>query len=438
MNLFWKKLFGGLTPTAKLEKNEAELIEAMERYDKIAQSPQLIEYNKLFHIVKSAAFQENRNTLKNRKYKDTEEYQNKHKYEKLHNLSDIKLYFEVLNSPELAQYLAFEATPAFEDLGDSKRVAASESLRKFKAFKHSKPYKTYVRFHDSFIIKEYEMLKAKISTPEFVKANDFWANQDRWHTTPEYQTELQFYKLADHPDIAFYVGEKPERFKNFRNVKLSFVDEFDAKSISEKTWSFGFHYKNPMLIKKHSFFNEKQANSGGKNASLLTSLLKIETREEKLNAVAWHNKQGFLNKDFNFTSDIVQSAEKFQQKYGVFRAKIRCFGPIHHAFWLGSDEKLPMVNIFHFDGKSITMGNANKEKVDGVKVSGINPSEYYIYSLFWTEKEMIWMINNLEVYRTSTNIPKKEMYLAFNSFISEKQKASTGTFEIDWVRVYTT
>jgi hypothetical protein len=438
MNLFWKKLFGTLIPTAKLEKNEGELIAAMERYDKIAKSPQLVEYNKLFHIVKSAAFQENRNTLKNRKYKDTEEYQNSHKYQKLHELSDIKLYFEVLDSPELAQYLAFEATPAFEDLGDKKRVAASEILRKFKAYKHSKAYKTYVRFHESYIIKEYQTLKAKISTPEFVKANEFWANQNRWHTTPEYQTELQFYKLADSEDIKFYVNEKPERFKNFRNVKLSFADEFEAKTVSAKNWNFGFYYKNPKLIRQHSFYNEKQANSGGKNCSLVTSYLNIETKEEKLNAIAWHPKQGFLNKDFKFTSDILQSAEKFHQKYGVFRAKIRCTGKIHHAFWLGSGDKLPLINIFHFDGKSITMGNINKDKVDGIKVSGLNPAEFYIYSLLWTEKEIIWMINNLEVHRTSNNIPKTELYLAFNSFISEKQKGSVGTMEVDWVRVYTT
>ena len=438
MNLFWKKLFGGLTPTAKLEKNEAELIAAMERYDKIAKSPQLVEYNKLFHIVKAAPFQENRNTLKNRKYKDTEEFQNKHKYEKLHHSADIKLYFEVLASAELAQYLAFEATPAFEDLGDKKRVASSDSLRKFKAFKHSKEYKTYVRFHDSFIIKEYEKLKAKVSTPEFVKTNEFWANQDRWHTTPEYQTELQFYKLAEHPDMAYYVNEKPERFNNFRNVKLIFTDEFDAKTIATTSWNFGFHYKNPKLIRQHSFFNEKQANTGGKNTTQELSHLKIETKEQKSNALAWHHKQGFLKKDFTHTADVVQSAEKFQKKFGIFRAKIRCTGAIHHAFWLGSGDKLPLINIFHFNGKTITLGNANKEKIDGAKISGINPSEFYIYSLVWTEKELIWMINNLEVYRTSNNIPKTELYLAFNSFISEKQKATTGTLEIDWVRVYAT
>jgi len=47
------------------------------------------------------------------------------------------------------------------------------------------------------------------------------------------------------------------------------------------------------------------------------------------------------------------------------------------------------------------------------------------------------MINNLEVHRTVGNIPTEEMYLAFNSFISQKQSGDTGILEVDWVRTYT-
>jgi hypothetical protein len=46
------------------------------------------------------------------------------------------------------------------------------------------------------------------------------------------------------------------------------------------------------------------------------------------------------------------------------------------------------------------------------------------------------MINNVEVHRTTANIPKEEMFLAFNSFIPQKSHGSEGIMEIDWVRVY--
>ncbi len=437
MNLFWKNLFGGITPTTKLEKNEAELIQAMKHYAEVEKSVELAEYKKLFHTVKASDFQENKKTLQNRKYKDTEEYRNSIKFRKTENSPAIRMYYHVLKSEILKEYIAFKDTSEFELLGDKKKVKASETLQKYKKFEHSKEYKTYVRFHNSYIIKEFEVLKTKISSPEFVKSNEFWANEKRWHTTEEYKVEQRFYELAKNPDIVFYNNEKPERFEKYKALKLVFQDEFDWNSLDKSHWNFGFHYKSAGLIGDHSFHNEKQANNSGKNVSVDEGILRISTKHEKTTTRAWHPQKGFIEKEFNFTSDVLQTADKFRLKQGVFRAKLRCTGNIHHAFWLGSDDKLPHVNIFHFDGKSITLGNTNKNLVDGIKIRGLNPFQYFIYTLVWSDKELIWMINDVEVYRTASNIPSEEMYMSFNSFISAKQHGSTGNLEVDWVRVYT-
>jgi len=437
MNLFWQKLFGGITPTAKLEKNEADLVKAMRRYVEVEKSVELTEYKKLFHVVKSAAFQDNKLILRNRKYKDTEESRSSVKCKKLQNSPNIRLYYKVLKSEELKQYQNFKLTPEFEQLDDKKLVKASETLTKFKRFQHSKDYKIYIRFHDSYIIKEYELLRTKVASPEFKKANDFWANQSRWHTTPEYVMEQRFFELAKNPDIIFFENEKPERFEKYRQLKLSFQEEFEWNTLDKSRWAFGFHYKSPELIGNHSFANEKQANHSGRNVSVVEGILKISTKHEKVTSRAWHTTKGFIDKEFQFTSDVLQTAETFRQDKGIFRAKIRCTGNIHHAFWLGADAKLPQITVFHYNGKHITLGNTNKNLVDGIKIQGLNPSKFYIYTLVWTEKELIWMINNLEVYRTASNIPTEELYLAFNSFISQNQKGSTGSLEVDWVRVYT-
>jgi beta-glucanase (GH16 family) len=436
MNLFWKKLFGVITPTAKLEKNEADLVNAMHRYTEVEKSVELAEYKKLFHVVKAAEFQENKKILQNRKYKDTEEYLVSKKYNQLHHSPDVLLYFRVLKSDELRQYLAFKATPDYELLGDKKQIKASEILQKMKAFEKSKAFKTYSRFYNSFIIKEYEELKLRINTPEFKKINEFWANEKRWQTTPEFVQQERFYELAKNPDIAFYENEKPERFEKYSSMNISFHDEFNWNTLANSRWNFGFHYKGASLIEDHSFANEKQANNSGKNVSVEDGILKIETKREKVTARAWHSQKGFIQKEFNYTSDVLQTAHKFRQKYGIFRAKIRCTGNFNHAFWLGCDDKLPNIKIFHYDGKSINVGNANENVFDGVKINGLNPSQYFIYSLIWTKNELIWMINNLEVYRTLSNIPAKDMYLAFNSFIADSQHGGTGNIEVDWVRVY--
>ena len=97
-------------------------------------------------------------------------------------------------------------------------------------------------------------------------------------------------------------------------------------------------------------------------------------------------KKGFIDKEYLFTSDVLQTAETFKQKYGTIRAKIRCSGNLNHAFWLGADGKLPHVNIFHYNGKHITVGNSNNNVVDGIKISGLNPHQFYIYTLIWTKK----------------------------------------------------
>ena len=437
MNLFWKRLFGGISPTAKLEKHEADLLIAMARYEEVSKSVELAEYKKLFHVIKSAAFQENKKTLQNRKYKDTEESRSNKKYNKLHSSPSIRLYYHVLSSDELNQFVEFEKSTEYELLGDKKKVNASEILKKMKHFEKSKAFKTYVRFHDSFIIKEYEQLKIKITSPDFKKNNDFWANQNRWHSTPEYIQEQRFYELSKNPDIDFYENEKPERFEKHRALSLTFQDDFNWNTLDKSHWAFGFHYKKIELIGNHSFANEKQANHSGQNVSVVNGVLKIATKNEKVKARAWHPTKGFIEKEFQYSSDVLQTAAKFRQKHGAFRAKIRCSGNMHHAFWMGSDGKLPQLNIFHYDGKNITLGNANKNLVDGIKINGLNHSEYYIYTLIWSEKELIWMINDLEVYRTASNIPTEAMYMAFNSFISEKQKGTTGSLEVDWVRAYT-
>jgi len=437
MNLFWKNIFGGIKPTAKLEKEEADLIKAMKRYEEVEKSVELVEYQKLVKIIQSATFQENKKILKNRKYKDTEEFQISNKYKKLLNSPAIQLYYQVLVSEELKYFLTFKSTPEYEQLGDKKKVKASETLKKLRKYEHSKAYKTYMRFHDSFIIAEFDKLKIKITSTDFKKANEFWANQNRWHTTEEFAQQQRYHELSKNPDILFYINENPERFVKFRTLTLSFQDEFEWNTLDKSHWNFGFHYKSPILLGDHSFANEKQANHSGKNITVVDGVLKLLTKHEKVTARAWDTTKGFIEKEFSYTSDVLQTADTFRQKGGVLRAKIRCTGNIQHAFWLGTDSKLPHIKIFHFNGKYITLGNANKDLFDGVKISGLNHAEFFIYTLVWTEKELYWMVNDLEVYRTSSNIPKEAMYLAFNSFISEKQKGKTGSLEVDWVRAYT-
>lgn len=436
MNLFWKKLFGGIASTAKFEQEMKLLREDMQRYVKVEQSVELAEYNELAHVIGAAEFKEKKKMLENRKYKDTEEYRDSRKFQALQNRTDIKTYYKVHASEDLKEYLAFLETPEAKLLSDKKEVTKSEKLMKFKRFENAKSYKTFTRLHNSYLIKEYEELKKKVSTPEFVKMNEFWANKNRWQLVAEYQKEKRFNELAQNPDIQFFMKEKPERFNAYRSLSVSFSDEFDWNVLSKSNWNFGFYYKDKSLIGDHSFANEQQANNAGKNISVSNGVLQIATRKEHTKARAWDAVKGFVEKEFEYSSDVMQSADKIGQQYGIFQAKLRCSGKINHAFWLGSGQKQPLVEIFHYNGKSIKVGTFDKNGKSEEMITGLNPSDFYVYTLIWSEKEMVWMINNLVVYRTTNHIPKEEMYPAFNSFISQSQDASEGLLEVDWVRVY--
>lgn len=436
MNLFWKRLFGSIASTEKIEKHYAQLITDYKRYKEVENSVELAEYNELFHVVKAADFISNKKVLQNRKYKDTEEYKQMKQFQKLDHTPAIKTYYKVLQSTDLERYIAFSKTDKFEDLGDKKKVEASEQLRKLKNFEHSADFKTYSRFHDSYVIKEYETLKAKVNDPEFVKRNEFWSNPNRWQTTLEYKKEQRYYELHKNPDIVFFKSQNPKRFEALKGMVESFADNFDWNTLAKSHWDFGFHYKSASLIGNHSFYNEQQANNGGKNIAVENGILKIHTRHEKVKAKAWHSTKGFVEKEFSYSADVMQTAQHFRQSKGMFSAKIRCSGNVQHAFWLGSDAKLPHINVFHWDGKKIKMGNASKNIMDGVEITGINHNQFFIYTLKWTDKELIWSINDYEVYRTASNLPTEDMYLAFSSFIPEKMSASAGHIEVDWVRVY--
>ena len=82
------------------------------------------------------------------------------------------------------------------------------------------------------------------------------------------------------------------------------------------------------------------------------------------------------------------------------------------------------------------MGNAGQHKIDGVEITGISEEQFFIYTLEWTPRALVWYVNNLEVYRTTENIPQEALYLGMNSFIPKKSEPATGKLEVDWIKVF--
>lgn len=243
-------------------------------------------------------------------------------------------------------------------------------------------------------------------------------------------------ELKNHPDVKLYLANIGGKLYGHRDVYLSFSDDFYWEEGKATPWKPGFFYKNEKLKRHYSFHNEQQAYNTGNNTTARGGTLRIQTRREALKTLAWHPHNGFVEKNYFYTSDIIQNASGFKQTGGIFKAKIRCTGPVHHAFWLGTEQQQPHINIFHFNGKEVQMGFVHQNAGDGVTLSGINPAEYFIYSLEWTQHELVWAVNNVVVLRSSVNVPWEPLFVVFNSFIPVHEEGGEGLLEVDWIRVY--
>ena len=436
MNLFFKKLTGGLQSTDKMEAHILDDEQRIARYRQVEQSPELKEFLELKKVVESKEFQQKKYNLIHTKYKSTPTYQTISTFKQLRDDKELQSFLDVEKSQELKDFLAFRNSENYIKLQSEKEVRNSLELKRMAEFEKSAKYKSYLKYRDSKLPEQYKKLSAEVATDEFKKEHAFWSNDNRWKATDEYQQEVRYKQLAAKADITFYMKQDPAEIEKMEKLHATFVDECDWLKLSESNWRAGFAYNNPKLLRQHSFANEQQANNGGRNVGAIDGKIQLFTKQEKITAPAWDPKKGFVNKDFDYTSDIIQTADSFRQKEGVFMAKIRIEGNIHHAFWLGSGERLPMISIFHFNGKQITMGNYTKNGFDGEVIKGISARKYFIYSLRWTKNELIWYVNNVEVHRTSRDVPQEELFLALSSFIDERQRPAEGLLSVAWVRVF--
>lgn len=433
MNLFWKKLFGGITSTEKFEQQQLAFQQSIKHYFEFEKSPELEEFKKLEKTVKSKEFQDQKLLLMKKKYKDSEPYKVLSKFDKLHKNKSIRLYFNTLTSKELKEYLEYKMSPEyFETLNKTK----SERQKHFERYENGKEYKNFGRYKDSYVIKEYEELKERISTPEFADLNEFWKNPKRWEKSEEYATEKRYLELVNDPKFATFLKQDPKEMEKYRNWEMTFFDSFNDKGTNNPNWQGGFYFEKP-LIGHFSYMNEQQANNEGKNVSFSNGTLKLATRHGKVTTRAWHPTKGFVENQYDYTADVLQTGKSFSQKYGEFQVKLRANGQPHHAFWLGSEKQLPYIQLVQVHGKKIVVGTIDaKGNRNSTTITGLKPSEYFIYTLTWNDKELIWKINNFEVFRTTTNIPANEMYLGVNSYLPEKEKGGEGMIEVDWVKVY--
>ena len=433
MNLFTARLSGKMLSTEQFEKAIHDMQARVKRWREIEKSPELAEYLELKKTVESSAFQERKNELVNRKYKDTDEGRKMTTYERLSSTMRMKGYKYALDSETFQAFLKFQESEDFQKINSVKERLKSSELRMFNMIYRSAFYRNYTKVLNSPELKQLAVLEQEINTEDFQKRHALWADAKRWQHSEEYKTEQRYLELANSDDIKFFYAQREERIDWAELFRPAFEDDMS----SSKNWKPGYGYANPAMKDGHSRTSERQAYNGGKNTFFVDGRMDLETREESKKAVAWDEKKGFVEQVFDYTSDVMNTKDAFAQESGLFMAKIRTQGSGHHFFGLTTGKtNSPMVALYHYNGNNHQMGLVNGAKTNMVDITGVLRSMYHVYSFRWTKDELVWSVNDLEILRLPNRLPKEAMFFLAQSWLPKTEKGGEGKLKVQWARVY--
>ncbi|PWE00077.1 glycoside hydrolase family 16 protein [Marinilabilia rubra] len=473
-------IFGSKFPdTGKYEAAQIELRENFRKFQEISESTLLKRYLELDHEVHSGDFEKRVDELKNKKFKDTQQYQQLKRFKELDKSKDIKTYLklsksgqgkkteEILESDKFKRFRELEKytnSPEFykaKASSDFKKSEAHDAYKEYKRLKNdhsikwaiksekSSAYQTFKKLEDSQKLTNFFELKATIESKEFKDFKDYMEDKHRFKKSDEAALLNEFSDLKKNKDIVWYLKTKQEKpFEEFKKWEITFQDDFDKANLDRNKWITGYYWGKALMNDTYSLENEKQLFSDS-NVELRDSNLRITTQRETAIGKAWNPSWGFREKEFNFTSGLVSTGQSFRQQYGRFEAKVRfnASSPIVNAFWMVGEKMTPHIDIFKSvfsGGKALETGVISKLKEKELtearkRIKGANfTKDYYIYSLDWSPKELVWKINGVEVFRQTKNIPEEPMYLSFSTILPEepKEKDLPAIMEINWVRCY--
>ena len=433
MNLFAARLTGKMLSTDAFEKTIYDMQERVKRWRAIEKSPELAEYRKLKEVVESSDFQEKKNELMNRKYKDTDEGRKMTAFEKLSSSLSMRRYKNAAENPVLKEFLAFRETEDFAKIKSVKAVLTDSQIRKFNMLYYSPYYKNYTKVLNSSELRQLQELEKEIVTPDFQKRHALWADAKRWQHSEEYKIEQRYKELANSDDIKFFFASREEKIDWAELFRPAFDDDMS----SSKNWKPGFGYANKAMKDGHSRTSERQAYNGGKNTFFVEGRMDLETREESKKAVAWDEKKGFMEQVFEYTSDVMNTKEAFAQESGMFMAKVRSQGAGHHFFGLTTGKpNSPIISLYHYNGDHHQIGLVNGAKTEMVDLNYMPRSMYQIYTFRWTKNELVWYVNNLEVLRLPNRLPKEAMFYLAQSWLPIAEKGGEGKLKVQWARAY--
>jgi beta-glucanase (GH16 family) len=230
---------------------------------------------------------------------------------------------------------------------------------------------------------------------------------------------------------------------------LTFQDEFSSNELNRSIWKTGFDWGQTYNGTEQALFIDSAF-------SIKNGVLCIKSNRDTVTGTVYDT--GFIpvQKDYYFTSGMIHSSYSFSQLYGYF--EIRCKTPLGKGFWpafwlMSPNSWPPEIDVFEISGKEpniIHMANHffnnNKEhrQVSANFYGNDFSKDFHVFAIEWNPKEIIWFLDNKQVYKTETCVPNERMFLIASSGMgggefsgyTDQSTFLPNYLEIDYIRVY--
>jgi hypothetical protein len=435
----------------------------LKRFLDLDGSDKIIGFEKLENFIKSPEFRE-KQKMKPFTFRDTEEYSKFLEYKSLKKDPEVKAYYkarkkgEPVKSKTIIRYeelesfikssaflakknmkpIGFRDSEEYKKLLEYNRLKSSPEIKEFYRFKDSKEYANYLNTHESRRLERYHELKEYVATQDFREKKIYLLDKKRFEKTEMYKQVQEYDKLKKNEEIIWYFKVKDSaKFDTLKSRELTFSDEFSTDKLDTSKWLTNYYWGEKLLKDRYSVESDLHAYTEKDNFELRNSILKINTRPQRVKGKVWTAEKGFTEKEFSYTSGIINSGSSFRQKYGIFSAKIKLGNPeARSAFWMLAETITPHIDICRTaKGKVWSDLFFNKSHRFFKSIGSRYANDFFIYTLEWTPGSLTWLINNTEICVLTENIPQEPMYVLLSGGL-EKPISGMTSMEIDWVRVY--
>ncbi len=433
----------------------------LKRFRDLDGSPKIRDYEELESFIKSNAFRQ-KQKMKPITFKDSDEYRRLLEYKSLKKDPEIKAFLKapsnvtksktVLRYEELANFIksagflakknmkpiTFKDTEEYKKLLEYNRQKTSLDIKEYYKFKSSREYANFLNTDGSARLAHYNELKEFVATPVFRERKNYLLDTKRFEKTEEYKDVQEYEKLKKNEDIVWYFKVKDsDKFDVLKNKELTFSDDFDGDRLDTKKWLTNYYWGDKLLKDNYSVETDLQAYTEKDNFEIRNSFLKIHTKPQRVTGKVWSASSGFKTKEFGYTSGLINSGKSFRQKYGIFSAKIKLGNPsARNNFWMLSDKITPHIDICRTSNNKVwTDFVADPGRFSKSSIGPRYANDFYIYTLEWTQDNLVWKINGEVIFRQTSNVPQEPMYVLLAGGLDKPISGMT-TMEVDWVKVY--